>query len=106
MLYRAIGNVLHHLPAPERTVTMLRRLRTRIEPPRPREPQAVQWKAQVLPELVVLSEAEPFIDVCQAHTLWSRHVGHWSRTTFCVKQLAVKLGKKPWYRPLVSTMRG
>jgi hypothetical protein len=107
VLYRAIGNILHHLPAPERSHLMLSRLRTRIEPPKPR-PRPVGsggWSVVSEDQDLIPVELQPFIDICQAHTLWHRHVGHWSRTTFDVRRLAVLLGRKPWYRPFVPTMR-
>ncbi len=98
MLYRAIGNVLHHLPAAPRGPYVLKRLRTRIEPPKPKPNAAPRWRFDE-PELIPV-EREPFIDVCQAHRLWAnRLLGHWSTTTFDLKRLARKLGKKPWYRP-------
>ncbi len=105
MLYRAVGNLLHHLPAPERSHTVLKRLVTRgpggNRGPAPRKIAPVRWPI-VAPVAMAPTKMIPFIDVCQAHTLWMRHVGHWSRTTFDVQRLARRLGKKPWYRPLVS----
>ncbi len=100
MLYRAIGNVLHHLPAPARPY-LLKRLRTRIEPPKPRPAPApsFRWRLEAEPDLIE-REAEPFIDVCSAYRLWeTRLFGQWS--TFDLKKLARRLGKKPWYRPFI-----
>jgi len=98
VLWHAVDNVLHHLPPPPRSYYMLSRIRTRIEPPKPR-PATPKWRRPEAPEVLIPVEAVPFHDVCQAHTLWARHVGHWSRTTFDVRKLARQLGKKPWYRP-------
>ncbi len=102
MLWHATGNVLHHLPAPERSHGMLTRLRTRIVPPKPRpmiaRPVQPAWCDPIIPV-----EREPFIDVCSAMRIWNNQwMGHW--TTFDLKKLARKLGKKPWYRPLVSSL--
>ncbi len=63
----------------------------------------MRWQLEAEPEAE--RQAEPFIDVCQAHRLWeNRLFGHIS--TFDFRKLARRLGKKPWYRPLTSSMGG
>jgi hypothetical protein len=107
VLYRAVGNVLHHLPAPERSVTMLRRLVTRGPGGHHARPlptvttfAPVRWRVDP-PPVLIPTEMDPFIDVCQAHRIWSnRLMGHWSRVRFDLVKLAGLVGRKPWYRPL------
>lgn len=103
MLYRASGNLLHYLPAIHRMRPLTERVNEAPKPvptPSSRPRRVSQWKPEASP---VERQAEPFIDICQAYRLWeSRLFGPWR--TFNLRILAEALGKKPWYRPLVSSL--